>query len=31
VIVNITGNQQRWNVSSRQDLVPASRTDTYYY
>ena len=31
VRVNITGSQQRWNVSSRQDLVPASRTDTYYY
>jgi hypothetical protein len=31
VIVNISGFQQRWNVSSRQDLVPASRTDTYYY
>ena len=31
VRVSITGSQQRWNVTSRQDYVPASRTDTYTY
>ncbi len=31
VIVEMNGNQQRWNVSSAPRTVPDSRTDTYTY
>jgi hypothetical protein len=31
VIVEMNGNQQRWNVSSTPRTVPDSRTDTYTY
>jgi len=31
VVVEIYGNSRTWQTSSRQDYVPASRTDTYTY
>ena len=31
VVVEIYGTSRTWQTSSRQDLVPASRTDTYTY